>query len=86
VLQSAQMERRPGSTVSPVTVQGQPPPQGRPRSAWVLLLPLLALPALWPLFANGLPRASDTALHLARLTLLHEHVLAGTLWPRWLPI
>ena len=60
-------------------------PHARPRAAWALLIPFFALPALWPLFANGLPRAADTALHLARLELLHGHILAGTLWPRWLP-
>lgn len=59
--------------------------QPKLRAWWALLVPLLAPPALWPLFASGLPRASDTALHLARLELLHEHILAGTLWPRWLP-
>ncbi|MCU0510873.1 MAG: 6-pyruvoyl-tetrahydropterin synthase-related protein [Anaerolineae bacterium] len=51
-----------------------------------LLIPLLALPALWHLLTEGLPQeAADGALHLYRLALLEKHVEAGMLYPRWLP-
>ncbi|HEX9116594.1 MAG TPA: 6-pyruvoyl-tetrahydropterin synthase-related protein, partial [Anaerolineae bacterium] len=54
---------------------------GRP---W-LLLPFLALPAIWPFLRSGLPRGQDTIMHLMRLGLLDDYVRHGTLFPRWFP-
>jgi len=54
------------------------------RHLW-LVLPLLAIPALWP-FANlSLPVSADGTLHLLRLAALDHHVRQGMLYPRWLP-
>lgn len=50
-----------------------------------LLLPVLALPALWPFFTEGLPRSFDGALHLLRLGALDGHLRQGVLFPRWAP-
>ena len=51
-----------------------------------LLLPLLALPALWHFLTHGLPQHSaDGLLHLFRLALLDKQVSAGMLYPRWMP-
>ncbi len=54
------------------------------RHAW-LLLPLLALPAVWPLLNRGLTASSDGELHLFRLMALDEQVRQGVLFPRWIP-
>ncbi|MCB0044628.1 MAG: hypothetical protein KDD92_04300 [Caldilineaceae bacterium] len=56
-----------------------------PEWAALLILLLLALPALRPLWRVGLPATADGTLHLLRLTLLDEHVRAGALFPRWMP-
>lgn len=50
-----------------------------------MALPVLALPALWPFVADGLPRSFDGGLHLLRLGLLDFHVQRGTFYPRWVP-
>ncbi|MDQ3249979.1 MAG: 6-pyruvoyl-tetrahydropterin synthase-related protein, partial [Chloroflexota bacterium] len=50
-----------------------------------LLLPLLAIPALWPFYAEGLPRSNDGGLHLLRVGLLDFHLRHDTLFPRWAP-
>lgn len=50
-----------------------------------LLLPLLAIVALWPLLKNGLPVSSDGALHLLRLVVLDHNIIQGNLYPRWVP-
>lgn len=47
------------------------------------LVALLSLPALWPFYAEGLPRSFDGGLHLLRIALLHRHLMAGDLLPRW---
>lgn len=59
-------------------------------AAWLgarpwLLLPVLALPALWPFCAEGLPRSFDGGLHLLRLGALDGHLRQGVLFPRWVP-
>ncbi|HEX9116545.1 MAG TPA: 6-pyruvoyl-tetrahydropterin synthase-related protein, partial [Anaerolineae bacterium] len=59
-------------------------------AAWVLaqpwiILPLLALPALWSLFGNGLPQGVDSHIHLARVAALDDSLRHGTLFPRWFP-
>lgn len=46
---------------------------------------LLAVPALWPLISEGLPRGQDTVMHLMRLGALDHQIRHGTLYPRWLP-
>lgn len=50
-----------------------------------LLLPFLALAALWPFYAEGLPRSYDGALHLLRSATLEQHLRQGMLYPRWTP-
>ncbi len=62
-------------------------PAGRKGSLLVaaVTLPVIAVPALWPLIIHGLPRSSDGRLHLLRLVLLDYHLRQGTLYPRWLP-
>lgn len=50
-----------------------------------LTLPLLALPALWPFYSEGLPRSFDGAIHLQRIALLGRYLEAGDLFPRWAP-
>ena len=58
------------------------------RWAWQrpwLALPLLAIPALFPLLVNGLPVSHDGPLHLLRLVLLDRHIHQGTLFQRWMP-
>jgi hypothetical protein len=52
---------------------------------WWLWLALLALPALWPFYSEGLPRSFDGGLHLLRLSLLDEYIRQGILLPRWTP-
>ncbi len=52
---------------------------------WWLWLALLALPALWPFYSEGLPRSFDGGLHLLRLSLLHDYIRQGILLPRWTP-
>lgn len=62
--------------------------ESRPRWLWRhawLLLPLLALPAFWPLLTRGLPASSDGELHLLRMMILGEQVRQGVLFPRWVP-
>ena len=65
----------------------QPPASRRTLPRWLpfALLPLLALPALWPLWRIGLPSTADGALHLLRVALLDYHVSQGMLFPRWMP-
>jgi hypothetical protein len=55
-------------------------PDGWP---WVVI-PLLAIPALWP-YSQGFPASADGSLHLLRLLLLDAHVRHGMLFPRWVP-
>ncbi len=50
-----------------------------------LLLPLLAVPAFWPLANNGLTASFDGATHLLRLGALQRAVSEGVILPRWLP-
>ncbi len=50
-----------------------------------LLLPLLAIPALWPLLRHGLPESADGTLHLLRLVVFDHHIGNGVLYPRWTP-
>ncbi|MCB0115062.1 MAG: hypothetical protein KDD84_13265, partial [Caldilineaceae bacterium] len=50
-----------------------------------LLLPLLALPAMWPYISRGWPNSADGTLHLLRLALLDHHIAAGFFYPRWVP-
>ncbi len=54
------------------------------RHLW-LLLPLLAIPALWPFAKLSLTVSADGALHLLRLAALDNHVRNGMLYPRWQP-
>lgn len=51
---------------------------------WVLL-PLLALPAVWPFLTCGIPRSSDGENHLLRLGLLDSSIQHGIFYPRWMP-
>lgn len=55
------------------------------RHLWLFLLPLLAAPALAPLYMDGLPRSYDGGYHLLRLGVLDRAVAAGTFLPRWAP-
>ncbi|MCB0063686.1 MAG: hypothetical protein KDE19_16300, partial [Caldilineaceae bacterium] len=55
------------------------------QKAWWFWLAVLALPALWPFYREGLPRSFDGGLHLLRLSLLDEHMRQGILLPRWTP-
>ena len=57
---------------------------GLNRHPW-LILPLLALPALWPFAKLGLTISADGLLHLLRLVALDHHVRNGMLYPRWQP-
>lgn len=50
-----------------------------------LALPFLAIPALWPFYAEGLPRSNDGILHLLRIAVLDFHLRHDTLYPRWAP-
>jgi hypothetical protein len=50
-----------------------------------LLLPLLALPALWTFYGEGLPRTFDGGLHLLRVGQIDALLRQGTLLPRWFP-
>jgi hypothetical protein len=50
-----------------------------------LALPILAVPALWPLFTRGLPLPSDVPDHLMRLVALDRQVQAANFYPRWMP-
>jgi hypothetical protein len=50
-----------------------------------VLIPLLALPAIWPLYARGMLRSADGELHLLRLVTLDQQVMSGVLYPRWVP-
>ena len=50
-----------------------------------LLIPFLAIPVLWPFYAEGLPRSNDGGLHLLRVALLDFHLHHDTLYPRWVP-
>lgn len=52
---------------------------------WLAALLLLPLPALWPFFAEGLPRSFDGGLHMLRVGLLDHHLRQGILFPRWTP-
>ncbi len=51
---------------------------------WILL-PLFALPAIWPLLSPGLLRSADGELHLLRLITLDHQIRQGALYPRWTP-
>ncbi len=57
----------------------EPPASRRtlPRRLPFALLPLLALPAVWPLSRIGLPSTADGALHLLRVALLDHHAESG---------
>ena len=46
---------------------------------------LLALPALWPLVARGLPQGLDVPNHLMRLVAFDQQIRAGNFYPRWMP-
>lgn len=50
-----------------------------------LVLPILAIPALWPFVDLGLVGSADGTLHLLRLAVLDHHVQQGVLYPRWVP-
>lgn len=50
-----------------------------------LALPLLAIPAWWPFYREGLPRSLDGTMHLLRLGVLDYHIRQGTFYPRWAP-
>ncbi len=50
-----------------------------------LFLPWLAIPVLWPFYAEGLPRSNDGGLHLLRVAVLDFHLRHDTLYPRWVP-
>lgn len=50
-----------------------------------LTVPLLAIPALWPFYQEGLPRSFDGGLHLLRLGALDRQLRLGVLYPRWMP-
>ena len=49
------------------------------------MLPILALPAVWPYLADGIPRSSDGENHLLRLGLLDSSIQHGIFYPRWMP-
>src|SRR5579859_385572 len=55
-----------------------------PQLSW-LALPLLAMPALWPLISVGLPQGLDTPNHLMRLIAFDQQIRAGNFYPRWMP-
>lgn len=55
------------------------------RWLWWLALLLLAIPGLWPLLAEGLPRSFDGGLHMLRVGLLDYHLRHGVIFPRWTP-
>lgn len=58
----------------------------RGRRAWpYTLLAVFALPALWPLAGEGLPRTNDNLPHLYRAVELGSLVAAGDWLPRWAP-
>lgn len=48
-------------------------------------LPLLSLPALWPLWTLGLTASADGTTHLMRIALLVHHWRQGLFYPRWVP-
>lgn len=50
-----------------------------------LLLPGLAVGALWPFYREGFTRSYDGGLHLLRISLLEQHLRSGMLYPRWAP-
>lgn len=52
---------------------------------WWLAVLLLAIPGLWPFFAEGLPRSFDGGLHLLRVGLLDHYLRQGVIYPRWAP-
>jgi hypothetical protein len=51
-----------------------------------LLLPLLALPALWLFWLVRLPKSVDGLLHLLRVIALDYYVQHGVDFPRWVPL
>jgi hypothetical protein len=64
------------------------PPRGRSAQLWEkswLVLPLLLLPAVWPLVTGGLTQGHDLPNHLMRLAAFHAAILKGQWYPRWLP-
>lgn len=62
-----------------------PPSTTGYRHLWLFLLPLLAAPALAPLYMEGLPRSYDGGYHMLRLAVLDRAVAGGTFLPRWAP-
>ncbi len=57
--------------------------KNHPTLTHLLLLTLLALPALWPLYVVILPATGDGNLHLMRLTVLDRYLATGNFYPRW---
>lgn len=55
------------------------------RHLWLYLTTLLALPALAPLYTEGLPRSYDGGYHMLRLAVLDRAVTNGVFLPRWAP-
>lgn len=56
------------------------------RESWpVGMMSLLALPALWPFYVQGLTFSVDGMQHMLRLGLLDHHIRSGVIYPRWLP-
>ena len=62
-----------------------PPSTTGYRHLWLFLLPLLAAPALAPLYMEGLPRSYDGGYHMLRLAVLDRGVATGTFLLRWAP-
>ncbi len=54
---------------------------------WLMLaaIPLLSLPAWWPLMIASFPRTHDASVHVIRFFLVAEQFAAGAWFPRWLP-
>ena len=58
------------------------------RLRWLpaLLLPILALPALWVFWVVKLPKSVDGMLHLLRVIALDHYFRHGVAYPRWTPL
>ncbi|MCB9172920.1 MAG: hypothetical protein H6637_08385 [Ardenticatenales bacterium] len=52
------------------------------RNVW-WLIPLLALPALWPFYTGGFFQSADGVIHLFRLITLDDSIRQGMIYPRW---